>query len=434
MKLLRDSAIEKIRQEGKEAFLKNISTNIPKKADVISAMIKEQLERTTRTISEWRSLVESAEDIDNPDREELMEYYKDFVDDYQLFAVMQSRINKSISGAFHIYKENGEIDKEETAKFMGPQGYPHMWFRNFMKIVMLSEFYGFEAIQLGNIIDNRFDKVEKIPEENLIPYYDAMILDVNIGWVPGTNTIFFNEDPYNNWIVRVGSKTDLGLINKCAPYIIYKSVFGNWSQHASVFGMPLRVAKTDLTDNTRRQNLIDFLENSVGASYMIADLLDELQVIEQKGGGDPHNIYGEFINKCDAAISKIVLSQTGTTDEKAYSGSAIVHAMTEDDLIFSDKLNIMAVINDELIPRMKKIGMISKDKKIYGGWDFSEDYSAKEWAEIIQKLSQSGFAIPASEVTRLTGIEVDETVVAMPDNKTISIMNKIDKLYGKDNK
>jgi len=304
-----------------------------------------------------------------------------------------------------------------------------------MTYVIQSKFYGWEAIQLGDIVDDRFSYVEKIPEENQIPYYDLMIKNANLGYLAGSNDnqIDFTKEPYNTWVIRVGSKTDLGLINKCAPYIIWKQVFGNWSQHASVFGMPLRVGKTDLADNQRRQNLINAFEDMTGASYLIQDVLDEVEVIEQKGGGDPHMIYGMLIDKCDQAISKIVLSQTGTTDEKSFAGSAGVHQDTENDIIFSDKLFIKNVINDFLIPRMKKIGMIAEGKNVYGSWDFSEKMSIDEWASVILKLSQSGFSVDSEDVEDKTKLRVDPTIVGVPENKTFSIMNKVNKDYGTNN-
>ena len=432
------SKIEKVRQNAKDSLMselvKNITSTIPKKADALSMIIAEQLERTQRKISHWRSYVELAEDIDNPDREPLMGYFKDFVDDYQLFAVMQSRINKSISGTFHIYDEKGEVDIDETRKFIDSQGYPLPWFRDFMRYAMHAVFYGWEAIQLGDVINDTFSYVEKIPEENQIPYYDSMVKNVNYPFlVDSDNTIDFTREPVNTWVIRTGSRTDLGLINKCAPYIIYKSIFGNWSQHASVFGMPLTHLKTQLSDNKRKQNALEQLRDRSGSTTILTDFLDELNIIEQKGGGDPHQIYGSFIDKCDSAISKIVLSQTGTTDEKAFAGSAKVHGETEDSIIFSDKLDIKAVVNEKLIPRMKRIGIIAPDKKIHGGWDHSEKMSIADWASVFLNLSQAGHVVTAQEVMKRTGVEIDETIVALPDNKTFSVMNKINKLYGKNN-
>jgi len=432
MQLLSNKKVESLKKAVKLDILKNITKNTPKQSNALDKVVAEQLERISKDIAQWRNAVESAEDIKYPDRYELIQMYKDFVDDYQLFAVMQSRILKSTSGSFMILDKDGEVDEEETRKFVDPQGFALPWFRDFMKYVVLSKFYGWEAIQLGNVKNDKFESVENIPEENLLPSFDGMLKNAEHS-ITKDNTLIFPNSQYDNWVVRVGSSTDLGLINKCAPFIIWKQVFGNWAQHASVFGMPLRVGKTNLTDNARRQNMIDAFESATGASYIIQDLLDEVQVIEQKGGGDPHNIYGMLIEKCDSAISKIVLSQTGTTDEKAFSGSANVHASTEADIIFADKLDIKSVVNELLIPRMKSIGMIAQEKEIFAAWDTAEKMSIKEWADTFLTLSQAGHAVPAEEVQKRTGIEVDETVVALPDNKSFSIMNKINQLYGSDN-
>jgi phage gp29-like protein len=434
MKLLTDKKITEIKKAERLDVFKNITKRVPQQANAIDRIIQEQLERVTKEIDDWRTHVSAAEDIDNPDRQGLMEFFRDFVDDYQLFATMQSRTNKAISGSFKIMDESGDIDEEENKKFIDPQGFPLPWFRNFMRYVMDSKFYGWEAIQLGSVVNDRFVNVEKIPEENQIPYYDSMIIDVNTTFIHGSNdnSIYFGDDPYNTWVVRVGSRTDLGLINKCAPYIIWKSIFGNWSQHASIFGMPLRVGRTSLTDKTRKQNMIDAFEAATGADYLVMDDLDQVEFIESKGSSDPHKIYGTLVEKCDQAISKIILSQTGTTDEKAFAGSANVHENVLDDLIFSDKLDIKSVVNDMLIPRMKKIGMISESKKIFGGWDYAEKLSIGEWSEIVLKLSQAGYSVSAESVEKKTGMEIDETIITEPENKSL-VMNKITKLYGKDN-
>jgi hypothetical protein len=413
----------------KERF-KNISSKLPPKSNVLGQITPETLDRISKDIGDWRGAVENAEDIDNPDREELIEMYRDFKDDYQLFSAMQTRINKAVSGSFRIMDEDGEINEEETRKFLDPKGFPLPWFRSFMTIVMLSKFYGYEVAQLGDVVNDKFEWVEKFPEENLIPYYHSILLNSNMSFTE-SNSVSIDEDPQRTWLIGIGSETDLGLINKCAPYIIYKNVFGSWSEHADRFGMPLRVGKTDLRDNERKQNLIDMFEQMTGSTYVIQDPEDEVEFIEQKGGNDPHNIYGMLIEKCDQAISKIILSQTGTTDEKAFTGSAGVHEGILNDVIFADKLDISTETNNQLIPRMKEIGMISSEKKIFGQWDFSEQIDISKHVENIQKLSQSGYMIPNDEVTKKTGYDLDESVIPAPENKIVSVMNKVSNMYKK---
>jgi len=420
--------IQKQVNKGVKEKFENIAKKLPKKANTYHYIDPETLDRISANIGEWNDIVENAEDIDNPDREELIQGYKGFVDDYQVFSAMQARINKAISGSFAIMGKDGEIDEEETAKFLDPKGYPLPWFREFMTIVELAIFYGYEVIQLGDIIDNKFDWVEKIPEESLIPYYHAILKNYNYSFTE-ENFISIDDDLYKNWTIGVGSETDLGLLNKCAKYVIYKGVFGSWSEHADRFGMPLRRAKTNLADNERRQNLIDSFENQLGAHYIIGDYDDEIDLIEQKGGSDPHNIYGMLIDKCDAAISKIILSQTGTTDEKAHVGAANVHKDVMDGVIFSDKLTIAKIVNKELFPRMKKLGLISQGKDIYGQWDFSEQLTINDHVKNIESLSRSGFSVDTEEVNKKTGYKVDETIINVPENKIGSIMSEVSNMY-----
>lgn len=433
MGLINDYINKRVEKGIKDKF-KNLSTRLPKDSNVLHHINPETLDRLSKSIGDWRDAVEEAEDIDNPDREELIEYYRDFVDDYQLFSAMQTRINKAISGAFRIMDQDGDIDEEETRKFLDPKGFPLPWFRSFMRIKMLSKFYGYEVAQLGDVLDDRFIWVKEFPEQNLIPYYHSILKDVRQSFIPGgsDNQVNIDEDPQKTWLIGLGSETDLGLINKCAPYIIYKTVFGSWSEHADRFGMPLRVGKTDLRDNERRQNLIDMFEEMTGATYVVQDNDDEVEFIEQKGGNDPHNIYGMLIEKCDQAISKIILSQTGTTDEKTHVGSAGVHKGILDDLIFSDKLDISTAINEMLIPRMKQIGMISSDKKIFGQWDFSEQVDITQHTKNILALSQSGHIVKPEEVTKKTGYELDTSIIPVTENKMVSVMNKVNDLYKKE--
>jgi len=418
---------KKVNQKLKSKF-ENITKAIPPRSNVLEQIDHETLDRISKSIGDWRDAVENAEDIENPDREELIEMYRDFVDDYQLFSAMQTRINKATSGSFKIMDSDGEVDDEETSKFLDPKGFPLPWFREFMIIAMEAKFYGYEVVQLGDVVNDKFDWVEKFPEENLVPYYHAILRNSTYAFTTD-NSISIDEDPQKTWLIGVGSETDLGLINKCAPYIIYKGVFGSWSEHADRFGMPLRVGSTDLRDNDRRQNLINMFEAMTGSTYLIKDPQDEVEFVEQKGGNDPHNIYGELINKCDQAISKIILSQTGTTDEKAHVGSAGVHKSILDDVIFADKLDIATVINKELIPRMKKIGMISDSKDVFGQWDFNEQLTIMNHVDNIQKLSLAGHVVTQEDVASKTGYEIDDTIIPLPENKMGSVLNKVNDLY-----
>ena len=145
--------------------------------------------------------------------------------------------------------------------------------------------------------------------------------------------------------------------------------------------------------------------------------------------GDPHNIYKELINACDAAISKIILGGTGIIDEKAFVGSAEIQNSLLGDIIYSDKLDLAAVVNTELIPRFQKLGII-REGKFSMVWDFDETLSIKDWALVIQQLSMAGYKIENEEVEAKMGItlmEQPETQEMITEEKPI--IESLAKMY-----
>lgn len=395
---------EKIGNASKAAAIETARQmlNVEKRNNLVEKIYKEQLDRLKKEIGEWRDAVALAEDVLNPMRETLISYYKDAIDDYQVYSAMQIRNEAAKSGTFKLVDATGKVDERVTALFIDPTGYPLPWFSDFLDLAMKSRFYGMEYIQLDALDDGIFSGVTGIPEENIIPIQDKVLLDIRSGNTQ-SNSVIITDKPYDLWVVPVGSKTDLGLINKCLPYVIYKSVFGAWSQHADVFGMPLRIGRTDLRDPERRANMAQMLQNMEGATYGIFDPEDMIDFVGDKNT-DPHNIYGMLIEKCDAAIAKIILSQTGTTDEKSYSGSSNVHMEIFNKLIYSDKIFLSRLVHQSLIPRMYKLGLVSS-KKYYGQWTFDEEISVKDWADIISKLSGK-YSIAPEEIEEKVGLKV----------------------------
>lgn len=65
---------------------------------------------------------------------------------------------------------------------------------------------------------------------------------------------------------------------------------------------------------------------------------------------DFYKIYLENIQSCNENISKLINGQTGTTDEKAYVGSAEVHERILNDYTFSRLRKMEYIINNQLIP------------------------------------------------------------------------------------
>jgi hypothetical protein len=362
----------------------------------IDKIIEDQIDRIKQDIASWRQAIDCAEDPNDPDPFELYQLYLDILDDDQVHSTKQQRISKATGGRIQLKEADNTINEELTAVLIKPDGTPQPWFRRFLNICMMSKFYGYSISQFRPPIDGKFqinlkngDKpVEAIPYENMVPRERAIRKDINSSVQDKDNIIPIWGGPGSDWLIPCGEDKDLGLLNKVAPFWIYKKVFGSWTQHANVFGMPLRIGRTDIYDKSRFQNMLDMLAGMDKATWAALHPDDNVEFVSNnQGSGNGSDIYKNLVEKCDQAISKIILSQTGTTDEKSFAGSAEVHAGVMDDVTWSDKLDLAAVIDEQLIPFLKRIGMLPEGSEVFASWELDDEVSLTEWADIVQKLS-----------------------------------------------
>lgn len=93
---------------------------------------------------------------------------------------------------------------------------------------------------------------------------------------------------------------------------------------------------------------------TVGA-YGLFKTDDVIEVIES-GKSDAYQVFDKMIDRCNTEISKLILGQTGTTDEKAFVGSAEVHERILKSLCDADLQEIYTINNTQLLPLMSNLG------------------------------------------------------------------------------
>jgi len=289
--------------------------------------------------------VRLAEDLTAPDRRPLNYHYKEFMKDAHLASLVNTRINKVLAEPFGLYDDNGKLNEEATSLLKRP------WFDRFVKYALEARFYGFSIIELPQIAPGReVENVFLIPRDNV----DQVAGTIHIhstNWED--NGIPFREGPLVKDLIEIsGGPRDLGLLMICGKWVIYKGYsVSDWSRHSEKFGMPSIAIKTDTSDTKNIDAKEAFLRDFGANAYAILDLTDEIQLIEA-AKNDPYKIYDSLIERADAQLSKIVLGQTGTTDEKAFVGSAEVHERTLDDYILADLRSLVYDINYKVIPRL----------------------------------------------------------------------------------
>jgi phage gp29-like protein len=156
-----------------------------------------------------------------------------------------------------------------------------------------------------------------------------------------------------------------------------------WAEFAEVFGSPVRIGKTDVRDEATRRNMENMMKNMSVASWAVLDLNDSIDLV-QASRTDAYQVFDKMVERCNSEISKIILGQTGTTDEKSYSGSANVHENVSAMIGKQDIVNMEFVVNNQLIPMMIRLGFSLQGYKFE--YDTTEQLSLMDQLEIDKVL------------------------------------------------
>lgn len=392
----------------------NLDKRQPKDANVRKTINwEQQIVRVRQDADKFKIAVQTAESIYYPNRYLLYQMYQTVLLDGQVTSAMLQRKARQLDQKFNIKNKDGEILPEKTKMFK------KKWFRDYMSLAIDSDAFGFSLIQFDSIINDEFSGVELVPRIYVRPELDIVIS--NTASFTGTN---FTEKPYSNWCLGIGQKRNLGYLMKCAPYAIFKTnAMGAWGEFNQIFGSPLRVGKTDVRDKETRDNMINMFKQMGNATSMVLDVNDIVEFIETNRT-DAYQVYNMMIERCNSEIAKIILGQTGTTDEKSYSGSSAVHERVAESIMEMDLQSREIEINTQLIPMMRANGFDLADGD-YFEFDKSEELGLEQQANIIAKFMPY-VTFNKEFIENKFGFEIDD----MDDpNSTEEVAKGIKNLY-----
>jgi phage gp29-like protein len=397
----------------------NFNKPQPQKANIRKTIdFEQQLQRVRQDATKFNIAVQAAESPMYPNRFLLMQTYQQIVLDGQVQSAMLQRKSKVLCKRFMVCNPDGEMDETKTAYFN------QKWFYDFQNLALDSIFWGFSCVQFGAIMNDRYTSVDLIPRIYVVPEFS--LVRTNTATV--TEGKHFDEAPYNNWCIGVGEKKDLGLLMYLAPYVIWKkNAMAAWAEFAEVFGSPIRIGKTDVRDEMTRKNMENMLRNMGVASWAVLDLNDNIELM-QASRTDAYAVFDKMVERCNSEISKIILGQTGTTDEKSYSGSANVHEGVAEMIAKQDTLKMQFIIEDQLVPMMIRNGFDLTGCTFK--YDDSESLPLAEQAKIDVDFLKAGIKLEHEYLEHKYGVEIqDEMEEADEEEEVIKIENRLRNLY-----
>lgn len=346
----------------------------------LTAQLMQQTDSLTKKdVAAWRSAWQQAISYDTPNRARLYDIYTDCLIDLHLTGCIGQRKGKTLQKEFRLVGKDGKENEKGTALFRKE------WFYDFMDLALDSRFWGNSLIQLNDIEKDedglRFSSVELVPRKHVCPEYGVITPEPAADWRTG---ISYRDGDLSLWCVEVGKPRDLGLLLKCAPSCISKkNMLAFWDMFGEVFGAPMRVARTNTTDEKEKAKIEKALEN-MGAAFW-ALLPDGTDIeIKESSRGDAYNVYDKRIDRANSELSKGVLMQTMTIDSGSSLSQSETHLEIFEDVVAADARMVACIVNDKLLPLMAKHGFPVQGFSFE--WDNAATFSPAEQREMERVL------------------------------------------------
>lgn len=353
-----------------------------KRKNLIMLLDQHTQSLTKQDVGRWRTAWQMAINVDNPRRAALYDIYTDTLVDLHLTGCISQRKGKTLLKSFVIKNADGSEDEDALKIFESE------WFYNFVSLALDSRFWGHSLIQLGDIITDengvrKFADVELVPRKHVIPEYGVFVKEQTDG---KENGIDYRSGSIADWCVEVGKPYDLGLLLKCAPHSLSKkNMTAYWDVFGEIFGMPLRIGKTNSQDPEDRQQIEDVLANMGAAAWGLFPDGTDIE-IKESTRGDAYNVYDKRIDRANSEISKGILNQTMTIDSGSSLSQSETHLEVFENVCAADARLIKYIVNDRLIPKMIRHGFDLKGKTF--DWDDAATYTPAEQRELERMLLQ----------------------------------------------
>lgn len=346
-------------------------------------------------MQDWQVAYNMATNVLRPDRTRLMDLYDSILVDSHLASTMESRVLRVQRSRFRLVK--GGQAQPDLLPLLQQQ-----WFEDFLQYVAESAFRGFTLIELGAMAKpGELLDVHRIDPRNVLPWTGQVVRQ------QGQDTGYaFREPPLNSYLVEVGRAEDLGLLASVAPVaIVKKYAVGSWSDYVHKYGIPPRWVKTNSRDARRFKQLETMMQNMLSSAYGVIEGDEEIQIMPTPGT-DAHKVFDELISRMNSEISKRILGQDGTSDNKDASGTygslKVLQGVAE-DRHQADKASAAYLINNELFPRLINLGYPLQGVRFE--WDALQDLGPMELVDAVSKLGMV-FDIDPKHVEERTGIKI----------------------------
>ncbi len=406
-----------------------------------------QFPRVRMDLRLWREAITEAEMPIFPYRVKMQQIYQDLILNGYVYACWQKRKRLTLSKQPAFFTKNKQpVEANAGFDFINSH-----WWNTLTDYLLDAQGYGYQLISLGDMVDNQFPDLSVVRRQNISP--DREIVSPVIYMIDGIHyadpdykdrkyffdkerEISFNTpgnintdgDSYSDWHIWVKTPNQFGM-SHCGYGIFYQVAMyailmrNNLKFNADfveMFGQPIRWLKTDKSDESERALAEKLLQNMGSSSYLITDKEDELELVQSANTGSAWQSYNSLEDRCKKSISAIILGHEdcmGSIPGKLGSEQGNLNSPMQTALREVENEQdkwLCAVINDNVIPKLRNLGFRIPEDTTYGYLNNNELNEITEletkrkndFATLLESLTRAGYEVDEKMVEQQTGMKV----------------------------
>ena len=292
------------------------------------------------------------------DRSKLIDLYEACVQqDAHLAGVLETLESQIIGERYVLARQNSkgkyEKDIKESKKIQGTQ------FTKIIKGIVEAKLYGYTALEIMPDVDERTGRLKEvniIERRNVLPDQCRIVKRSGI-WLPGWD---LNSHLYKDNYVLINSGS-LGVFSATTPLILAKKfTFANYVNFSHTYGQPIIHGKTESENNQDRKKLANEIASAAQNKVIVTGLQDEVDIKTFTMSNSEH-IFTGLMDTVNKEVSNLILgSESMAGAQQSYVGATKAHQDIYRDRVNSYRNYIENVMNEEIIPRLVKMGFISE--------------------------------------------------------------------------
>ncbi len=304
------------------------------------------IDRISMELNNLKEAVDSAIDVYNPNRDDLLLLYYWAMKDDQVKSQFEIAVNKVASQPFKIWKGDTEVD---DLKYL----FKKPWFDDYIRLMIEAELWGYTLLEFQEMKGGIFTGVKPFPRRYVNPAW-KMILS------HPTHTQGIKYDAKmlaDFWMIESGDNDNQGSLELITKHVMYKNyALVDWSDFNERYGKPILSIKTDTDDNEEVQKRARMAANFGSNLWLVSDLDDEIDILEAKNISSNAETFNRMISMQDDSIAKIINGTKGVGDEQAWVGTAEVNERVLNDFTKTRLRRISNHLNYELFPFLVRYG------------------------------------------------------------------------------